>query len=70
MSAPTGDIDIREGLSEIAAAITAVHHGAVFEMWNSDEDDEEDPAPRIVLISRERLDQLLEYEFRYESVSK
>jgi hypothetical protein len=65
------ETDIREGLSEIADTVRRVADGGEpHTLYNSDEDFDGEPAPRAVLISQERYEELLDFEFRYESAAK
>lgn len=53
------EIDIRGGLSDISAAIAdAAADDTVYLMYNSDDDYDGEPAPRVVLVSQHLWDKL------------
>lgn len=62
------DVDTREGLGAIQDTITAVHEGQPYEVWNSDEDMVDEPAPRVIMVSAARYEELLETEWMYKDL--
>lgn len=64
------DIDVREGLDNIADAVRDAAGGEIYEIYNSDEDCDDDPAPRAVMLSAKRYGDLMETEWQYKELCK
>ena len=63
------EYDIRGGSDEVNDAVRTAQESACT-LYNSDEEYDDQPAPRAVLISQQRYQQLLETEWMYKDLCR